>query len=84
MARGFESKQVEAQQEAAQQQRTTGPPVDRDAAARRAEQATLTLARTRAQADLQSASAAAHRAMLERAIEDLDRRIAAIETGAKT
>jgi len=83
MARGFESKQVEAQQEAAQQKRPIGPPVDRADAARHAERATLTLARTRAQADLRSASAPAHRAMLERAIEELDRRIAAMATGTK-
>jgi hypothetical protein len=83
MARGFESKQVEAQQEAAQQKRQMGPPIDREDAARRAERATLTLAKTRAEADLAGASVAAHRTMLERAIADLERRIAAIETGAK-
>jgi hypothetical protein len=36
------------------------------------------LARTRALADLQLACAAAHRAMLERAIADLDRRLSAL------
>ena len=79
VARGFESKAVEAQQEAAQQRRPMGPPVNRDDAARRAERATLTLARTRAAADLEHASAPAHRAMLERAIVDLDLRIAALQ-----
>jgi hypothetical protein len=79
MARGFESKSVEAQQEEAQRRRPTGPPVDREHAARRAERATLALARKRAEADLTGASAPAHRAMLEQAIADLDRRIAAIE-----
>jgi hypothetical protein len=79
MARGFESKSVEAQQEEAQRRRPTGPPVDRENAARRAERATLALARKRAEADLTGASAPAHRAMLEQAIVDLDRRIAAIE-----
>jgi hypothetical protein len=53
--------------------------MDRQEAVRRAEHATLVLARTRAAADLRGASAPAHRAMLERAIADLDRRIAAIE-----
>ena len=76
VARGFESKAVEAQQEAAQERRPMGPPVDRNDAARRAERATLTLARTRAAADLKGASATAHRSMLEQAIADLDRRIA--------
>jgi hypothetical protein len=80
MARGFESKSVESQQEAAQQRRPAGPPVDRAEAHRRAERATLMLARARAEADLKGASAPAHRAMLEHAIADLDRRIAAIES----
>jgi hypothetical protein len=78
MARGFESKAVEAQQDAARDRLPVGPPIDRSDAARRAERATLALARTRAEADLQRASAPAHRAMLEQAIADLDRRIAAI------
>lgn len=47
--------------------------------ARLAERATLSLARTRALADLQKACAAAHRAMLEQAIADLDKRIAALD-----
>ena len=76
MARGFESKQVEAQQEAAAaRQRPSGPPVDRTHAERAAERATLMLARTRAMADLQRACAPAHRAMLEQAIADLDVRL---------
>lgn len=79
MARGFESKSVEAQQEAAQGRRHLGPPVDRENAVRRAERATLALARIRAEADLKGASAPAHRAMLEHAIADLDRRIAAMD-----
>jgi hypothetical protein len=40
---------------------------------------TLQLARTRALADLQGACAPAYRAMLQQAIEDLDRRIAAFD-----
>ena len=79
MARGFESKSVEAQQDAARDRRRLGPPVDQQEAVRRAERATLVLARTRAAADLIGASAPAHRAMLERALADLDRRIAAID-----
>ena len=78
MARGFDSKAVEAQQEAAQNRTPLGPPVSRDEAARRGELATLTLARARADADLQRATVEAHRTMLERAIADLDARIAAL------
>jgi hypothetical protein len=79
MARGFESKSIEAQQEAALERPRMGPPVERENAVRRAERATLALARVRAGADLKGASAPAHRAMLEQAIADLDRRIAAID-----
>jgi hypothetical protein len=82
MARGFESKSVEAQQDAARDRQQVRPPIDRKEAVRRAERATLTLARTRAAADLKDALAPAHRAMLEQAIADLDRRIAAIEENA--
>jgi hypothetical protein len=76
MARGWESKAVESQQEAAairQPRRGSFNPED---ARRRAERATLMLARTKALADLQMACAPAHRAMLEQAIADLDRRLA--------
>jgi len=44
------------------------------------ERATLLLARTRALSDLQHACAPAHRAMLEEAIADIDRRLKALET----
>lgn len=78
MARGWESKSVESQQDAAQVPRTRGPALTPEQAARQAERATLMLARTRALADLQRACVPAHRGMLEQAIADLDRRIAAI------
>jgi hypothetical protein len=78
LARGWESKSVEAQQDAASAPRQTGPAVSREQAARDAERATLLLARTRALADLQMACAPAHRAMLEQAIVDLDRQLAAL------
>jgi hypothetical protein len=76
MARGWESKSVEAQQ---QDERTAVNPaaaVNPADAARRAERDTLQLSRTRALSDLQRACAPAHRAMLEAAIRDLDERIA--------
>jgi hypothetical protein len=78
MARGWESKSVEDQQQAAQAQgaKPAAPPLDPAEAARAADRATLQLARTRALADLQQACAPAHRAMLEHAIRDLDQKIA--------
>jgi len=78
VARGWESKSVEAQQDAAAERRRQFPPVSREEAARRTERATVMLARTRALADLQRACAAPHRAMLEQAIADLDERLKAI------
>jgi len=78
MARGWESKSVEAQQDAAADARAAGPALTPEEAARQAERGTLMLARTRALADLQQACAPAHRAMLERAIADLDQRLAAL------
>jgi hypothetical protein len=72
MARGWESKAVEDQQQEAQSRKAAAPPPDPFAA----ERATLQLARTRALSDLQHACAPAHRAMLEAAIRDLDEKIA--------
>jgi hypothetical protein len=79
MARGWESKSIEAQQDAAAAPQTKRPELSREEAARQAERATLMLARTRALADLQVACASAHRAMLEQAIADLDRRLKALD-----
>jgi hypothetical protein len=83
MARGWESKAVEAQQDAASERQRavydrSAPKVDD--VRTQSERATLMLARTRALSDLQHACAPAHRAMLEQAIADLDRRLEALET----
>ena len=79
MARGWESKSVEAQQEAMDARRTAPSAAAPRNPARQAERATLMLARTRVLADLQMACAPAHRAMLEQAVADLDRRLAALD-----
>jgi len=79
MARGWESKSIEAQQDAAAEKRSNAPKMTAEDSARRAERATLSLARTRALADLQMACKPAHRAMLEQAIADLDLRLAALD-----
>ena len=76
MARGFDSKFVEAQQEEATRTHTVRPPMtaeQREAAGRRA---TLELARSRAGDDLSRAKAPAHRRMLEQAIAALDDQLA--------
>jgi hypothetical protein len=80
LARGWESKSVEAQREAAASARPQGRPIPRADADRLAARAAVMLARTRALADLQAACAPAHRAMLEQAITELDRRLAVLGT----
>ncbi len=77
MARGWESKAVEnQQQEALGREAASVPSAVNPALA--TERTSLGLARSRALADLQLACAPAHRAMLEQAIADLDARLAAL------
>ncbi len=76
MARGWESKSVETQQEEASRQAATpARPATEQERSRRQQRRTLELSRARAVADLDRASTEAHRAMLLRAIADLDERI---------
>lgn len=80
MARGWESKSVEEQQDAAAAARAaaSAPAVSAADAERRQQLDALQLARVRALADLQRACRPAHRGMLEQALADLDRRIQAL------
>ena len=75
MARGWESKNIESQQEEAQRRRSAPPPLTPEEQARRARRQSLELARARAAADLERATAPAHRRMLEQAIKALDQQI---------
>jgi hypothetical protein len=78
MARGWESKSIEAQQDEATRQKTPRPaltPEQRETAARRQ---TLELTRSRAAADLERATAPQHRRMLEQAIAAIDEQLAAL------
>lgn len=75
MARGFESKMVEFQQEEAQRRKSTSAALTPEEQARLAKRRSLELARTRAAADLERASAPAHRRMLEQAIAALDEQL---------
>ena len=72
MARGWESKAIESQQDdarGAKKAARPSPPVD---PARRA----LELARARVLADLEQATQLPHRRMLEQALADLDAKLA--------
>jgi len=72
VARGFESKQVESQQEEAARGRTvSGPPRSAEELSRLERQRTLKLSLRRAEQDLSRATAPAHRRMLEHAIASL-------------
>jgi hypothetical protein len=79
MARGWESKAVEDQQNSALDEKSRPAPVSAEARARQQARDGLMLARNRALADLQQACRPAHRAMLEQAIADLDRRLVALD-----
>lgn len=73
MARGFESKQVESQQEEAARGRIApGPELSPEQRTRLEQRRVLLLSRTRAQNDLSRATAPAYRRMLETAIAALD------------
>ena len=72
MARGFESKMVEFQQEEAARGRSRAEPLTDEEKARMTRRASLELARTRASSDLARATRPAHKAMLEQAIKALD------------
>ena len=75
MARGFDSKFVEAQQEEATRDKKVGPLLtaeQRDLVTRRR---ALELSRARAAADLSRATSSAHKQMLEQAIAALDEQL---------
>lgn len=77
MARGWESKGIEMQQEEASRRKAPRPGQDVDPERARRRQA-LELARARAAADLARATAPAHRAMLEAALRALDEDLAGL------
>jgi hypothetical protein len=72
MARGWESKSVEAQQAERDQPVLKQPPVTPEEARRLDARRTLELSRARAEADPARATSPAHRAMLESALQALD------------
>jgi hypothetical protein len=80
MARGWESKSVEAQQdEAAARTTPEKPRLTREAAARLREKENLHLSLQSVVQQLQRSHDARHRALLERALADLERKMQEIE-----
>jgi len=77
MARGWESKSVEAQQaEAMQNSSEARPRLSPEAAARARERETLRLARQRVLQQLTKSENPRHRLLLENELADLDRKLA--------
>jgi hypothetical protein len=72
MARGWESKAIESQQDDARRSQERKPVLSPEEQERLARRQTLELSRIRLANDLRRATAAPHRAMLERALADLD------------
>jgi hypothetical protein len=87
MARGWESKAVEAQQSEADRRSAREKSTDRRVAptsedvTRHARREALRLARNRAAADLCAATRPAHRQMLEQALTALDEQLRDLEKG---
>jgi hypothetical protein len=80
MARGWESKSVEQQQEEMAERRKTVPPArSLDEQERNRKREGLILSRQRLAQQLQAASNLRHREMLERAIAELDSQLSSLE-----
>ena len=76
MARGWESKSIEAQQDEAQRGRVVRAELTPEQRALEERRQMLILTRSRALADLERATAPPHRRMLEQAIAVLDEQLA--------
>lgn len=79
MARGFESKSVEQQQEEAKREFTPQSSLTASEVEGRRKRDGLLLSRKNIVARLASATNSAHREMLEKALADLERQIAVLE-----
>lgn len=75
MARGFESKSVESQQEEAQRAKTMRPALTAEQQARAARKAGLELALAQTQAEMAAACRPAHREMLKLRLDAIQAQI---------
>jgi hypothetical protein len=80
MARGWESKSIESQQEEASRERAWKPPLNEQQRAVAARKRTLELTRASAASDLARARSAPHKEMLERAIKAIDDQLAQLQS----
>ena len=79
MARGWESKSIESQQDDAARRKDVRPALRPEEQERLVRRRTLELSRARLAADLDRASAPPHRSMLERALAELDAQLESLE-----
>jgi hypothetical protein len=79
MARGWESKSIESQQDDAARRKDVRPALTPEEQERLVRRRTLELSRARLAADLDRASAPPHRSMLERALAELDAQLESLE-----
>ena len=75
MARGFESKAVESQQEDAQRRKVMRPALSAEEAARQSRKAGLELALAQTQAEMSASCQPAHREMLKLRLEAIQAQI---------
>lgn len=75
MARGFDSKSVESQQEEAQRTKTLRPPMTAEEQARQTRKAGLEMALAQTQAEMSAACKPAHREMLKLKLEAIQAQI---------
>ena len=80
MARGWESKSIEAQQDEAERGKNRRPTLSEAERALEARRRTLLLTRTRAADDLSRATAPHHRRMLEGTIAAIDEQLARLQS----
>jgi len=79
MARGWESKSIEAQQSEARESSKPGPKLSPQAAARMRERESLRLSRQRVLQQLERTQNPRHRALLQAELAALDERLSAYE-----
>jgi hypothetical protein len=80
MARGWESKSIESQQDEAAREKVRKPALTEEQRLTADRRRTLELTRARAVADLGRARSPQHRAMLQQAIDALDEQIAQLKS----
>ena len=78
MARGFESKDVEYQQAERERSQARGPAIGNEQRTADSRRTAIELSLSRMRADMKKATVAAHRTMIERAIETLEAELASL------